>query len=279
LCMKLRSHWFTICLMTCGAVAAGATTIVAIRTSNYVILGTDSRVNAFDFKTGSPTPGLGCKIRQIGQLFVGTDGIIAGKNFNAYQIAAEAAAKGGGTVAIADRFEGMVKAPFETMLGALRREDFANYCDQRECLQVAFAGFDGGSPTLAIRRFTTERTAEGVRVSALPHIDCPSSACAGDGDAIVLGVHDHADRLMDSPNFGAKGSVASIDDLIDSEIKGHPESVGPPVAILVLSKNGGKWAPEHQGVCTDLKQQDHKRRRTYRARTAHNNWLANFSAS
>jgi hypothetical protein len=241
------------CLLLLGFIIAGATTIVVVRTDKVVVLGADSRIVRVDVSTGKSQSFLGCKIEQIGNIFFAADGQLKQDNgFNAYELAREASLKGGGVIAVADRFETMAEKPLAAMLRNFRKEDFTEFCDHKECLQVIFVGFDKAQPISAVRRFSAEIDGKEIIVKPLGHLDCPGE-CPQSNITMVLGVNSMANRMMETPNFGQQGVIQAVDDLIGTEVKATGgNEVSRPIAILIMDKDGARWADGHQGVCPDI---------------------------
>ncbi len=240
-------------LILAGAGRCGGTTVIAIRGDDYVVLGSDSMIIAMRADRNVSLPG--CKVQQMNKVFFGAAGVLGGPGFNAYEIARKASMKGADTVAIANRFEGAARGPFTAFVQRFRRENptaFSRYCNDRDCLQVAFASFDNGTPKLAIRSFRVATRGELTIVAPDARMDCPGDCVTG-AEQVVLGVNSEATSVFDrTPHFWKlRGIVAGMDELIGTEIVAHGDAVGPPVSILILDKAGARWMPGHQGLCQD----------------------------
>jgi hypothetical protein len=242
-------------LILAGGNSCGGTTVVAIRGDDYVVLGSDSMIiqTTGDRNVSMPA----CKIQQMSGVFFAAAGVFGGPGFNAYEIAKEASSKGADTVTTANRFERAARGPFTTFVRRLRRENptaFSRYCNDRDCLQVAFAGFEKGTPKLAIRSFRVTTRGASTLVVRDARMDCPGDCVTG-AEQVVLGVNGEATSVFDStPHFWKlRGIVLGMDELIGTEILTHGDVVGPPVSVLILDKEGARWMPGHQGFCHDPK--------------------------
>lgn len=255
---KPHSLWRPILLAVLILITEGhgiATTLVAVRGPDYVVLASDSRIGLI--YTQKMNRVAGCKIQQFGTFFIGISGIATDpRGFNAYDLVRKVSVQAGSLAAIADRFSSAALEPFKVSVRKLREEhpaDFAKYCNNRDCLQVAFARIEDGVPELSMRCFHVKIRAGDIVVEPADNNDCPGNCEAGWAIALC-GMHDNADALLrQTPNFWEiKGVFEGANELIETEIKANSEDVGPPVSILLIDKTGPRWAPGHQGVCTDI---------------------------
>jgi hypothetical protein len=244
-----------VILMLLQPIFVPATTMIAIRGPNYVVLASDSLMTGTlkDQKTAVS----GCKIQQIKNVFVGVAGTFAGDTgFNAYNLARDAIMQGGNIKQIADRFEQAVHGVFKTFVEDLRRENpvyFQKYCNNKDCLQVVFIVVEDGTSKLAMRCFrVTTPSGKSVVVESADNHDCPGDC--SEAAVVLLGDHDNADALIgQTPQFWkVKGIYAGIDEAIGAEIKAHPHDVGLPISMLTIDKSGPHWQPGHQGLCPDV---------------------------
>jgi hypothetical protein len=234
-----------------------ATTIVAIRSPDYVVLAADSQVTVASLDGNTAVAE--CKIQEIGANFVGAAGYFreTPRGFSAFDIARKASNQGGDLMAIADRFERAALEPFKASVQRFRQDNpalFASYCNNRDCLEVAFVGQEGGINKLSVRCFRVTTPAEQIVVEPSHRLDCPGNCQAGAAEAL-LGIHENADALINrTPHFWmVKGIVAGIDQLIGTEVEANPGDVGLPISILTIDGSGPHWEPGHRGVCPDAK--------------------------
>jgi hypothetical protein len=255
---KAHVLWWTVTValvIITGAGLCSGTTVVAVRGNDYVVLGSDSMIIVTTADRNVSLPG--CKIQQMNKVFFGAAGVLGGPGFNAYEIARKASINGADTVAIANRFESAAREPFTAFVQRFRQDNptaFYRYCNNRDCLQVAFASFDKGIPKLAIRSFRVTTKGESTNVVPDARMNCPGDCVTG-AEQVVLGVNSEATSVFDrTPHFWKlRGIVPGMDELIGTEIAAHGDAVGPPVSILILDKAGARWMPRHQGLCQDPK--------------------------
>lgn len=255
--MARAARIYCLAILILFAGRTGGTTAVVIRSDSFILIGADSLVS-----TVNPGTGRGgfaaCKIVQAGRFFV----IVANffseggpQGFNAYAVVQDIAQKEVTAVGIADRFEENTLMPYLKFLANFQRTNptvFNRYCNNKECMQLLVADFNGGNPTYALRRFQVVLKHKVPTVKMLPNRDCPG-ACPIHTSNIVIGDNIEANPLAQSPIFWAQHSLASgVEDLIQTEARAHPDQVGGKVSILALDKDGPHWVPGYQGVCPDL---------------------------
>lgn len=233
------------------------TTVVIVRTENYLLIGVDSHVSAMNPETGVNGYS-GCKIIKAGRFFVVTTGIFAEggpSGFNAYTLAEDISHREQTPAAIANHFEKVAVKPYSRLLRRFHKNDpsgFDKFCNNKECLQLLVAGYDG-NPSYALRRFRVALRHGVPEVEKLPDLDCPGS-CPTPSSTIIIGDNIKANLLNQSPNFWTQhGVLSGIEELIRGEASAHGDEVGGPISILALDKSGPHWMPGYQGTCPDFK--------------------------
>jgi hypothetical protein len=229
------------------------TTVVAVRTPDFVILAADSRV-----LQGSAGELKGCKIERVGNAFISHAGLFRDPStgWDLRQDVRNAVNRGGSLRSIADRFVALTQPMLTTAVARLRTVDpkyFLQYCEGKHTPEVVFAQMENDVPSLSLRSFLIETRDGKVTVSLDPAIDCPGNCPTGMTD-VTLGNHDVADKIYAAtPHFWrVNGFVRGIDKLIMSESDANPKEVFPPISILVLDKTGAHWERDHQGLCPDI---------------------------
>jgi len=241
--------------------ASDGTTAVVIRSDTFVLIGADSLVSTVNPETGRGGF-VACKIVQTGRFFVVVTNFFGeggSAGFNAYAVLQDIAQKEVTAVAIADRFEKVALKPYLKFLANFQKMNaavFNKYCNNKECMQLLVADYNGGNPTYALRRFQIVLKHNVPTVKILPNRDCPGT-CPIHTSNIVIGDNIEAGPLAQSPIFWAQHSLASgIEELIHTEAVARPNEVGGKVTILALDQNGPHWVPGYQGVCPDLTAED-----------------------
>ncbi len=234
------------------------TTLVVVRSDNYILIGADSLVSQVNPDAQLPTMS-GCKILKAGRFFVAVAGMFGQggpAGFNAYAMLQEIAQHEKTAVATADRFDTVAKRPYEKLLLRFYKKNpkvFEKVCNNQACMQLLVADYNDGNPMYAVRLFRVVLKHDVPTVAIDPNHDCPGT-CPLPTSNMVIGDNITSKPFAASPIFWAEHSPASfIEGLIQIEARAHPTEVGGPVSILALDKNGAHWVPGYQGVCPDLK--------------------------
>jgi hypothetical protein len=229
------------------------TTVVAVRTPDFVILAADSRV-----LQGSTNEMKGCKIERAGDVFFSRAGMFLDPStgWDLSRDARRAAAPGGSLRDIADRFVSLTQRGLITTMARLKKVDpefFGRHCEGKHDPEIVFAKIEAGVPALALRSFHIETKNGQVTVSPDPAVNCPGD-CPTEYTDVTLGNHDAADKLYSAtPHFWrVNGFVDGIDKLIMSESEANPMEVIPPISILRLDKTGAHWERGYQGLCPGM---------------------------
>jgi hypothetical protein len=185
---------------------------------------------------GARPPEQVCKIRPIGDgHYAGAAGLVGSRgsaDFDVWTVIAKAGEGGGSLQAKAARFEALVVEPFKV---ALRGDPQA--LERR--IDVAFVGFEHGSPSGVFRRFVPRRAARGG--FSIEVIDaCSKPTCAavpgsvkaiGNGSEVLQGFDPRA-------SVSAAGMIRDAMGLATARL---PKSVGPPINILEIDATGSRW--------------------------------------
>jgi hypothetical protein len=123
-------------------------------------------------------------------------------------------------------------------MAALQTEDPSKFREvlNGDALTVAFLGFENRQPTLIVLAFL-------VKLSADNTVQMEAQRWTFHNDYfLILGESDAAYALEESePKFWSKGLVASATRLVQAEIAAKPDMVGPPIDILVITRNKLNW--------------------------------------
>jgi len=229
---------------------AQATSIIVVRTPTVIVLGADSkRIFGSTGKSASA-----CKIGISKNVVWAAAGMVetSGGSFSAHRMAADSiAAPGDLGTRVAD-FERTVMVKLRDRLNGStgkRREWILRRVENQPALEVVFAAFEEDVPHIYVTEFYAEPDgitgAFAIRVkrSESPSTTFPNSTI------FALGRHKVAEATIHStPTMWATlGLAGAVRHLIELEIAAGPEEVGPPIAIVKITKKGPHWIS--QGQC------------------------------
>jgi len=118
-------------------------------------------------------------------------------------------------------------------------------------LQVVMAGLENGTPTIIVMAFEPSISSSGelrINVESRP---CPGVACPSGFVYIFMGKHEAIDRYLPlDPEIWKSEPVAVVQKLMEIEVTSEPETVGPPIDILRITREGPEWIQE-KDMCED----------------------------
>lgn len=226
--------------------SAFATTIIAVRTAEFVIIATDSKATYLG-QAGPPTV---CKIYNNGRLYFAAAGLDhdARRNFYVKDIVARSLLPSANFDDQVARVENAISQSLMTELSRLQREDPGTYAftmhSSREVVSLVLAQYQGGVPHLAARGFGwIANPAPGIKID---RITCPGD-CPDGRELVSLGEKTFAEKFMrenagedfDFPALAAK--------LVQLEIDNSHGDVGPPINEMRLDKGGITWISNGAG--------------------------------
>jgi hypothetical protein len=237
--------------------SARGTSVAIMVTSRTILIaadGVDTRtVNGVD--TFVPY----CKIRNQGSVFFTAAGdlSIPELNFNVWRLAADAVRKSKTISGISDRIEQSVLVRLPAIVERSRVADqktYAQWLKGTPVILIAFATFENSVPRVVAVSFPLDS-----RGAILKPI---RNTLGGPGVVVDTGFFGYNERMKAAasrrtaaswqPRF-RKHPVSFIQGLIQLEIdqakRDHRHDVGPPIAILRITKRGGAFVPGHQGAC------------------------------
>jgi hypothetical protein len=220
--------------------SAFATTIIAVRTAEFVIIAADSKATYLG-QTGLPTV---CKIYNNGQLYFAVAGLDhdARRNFYVRTIVAQSLSPSANFDQQVTRVENAVSQSLMTELNHMQREDPGAYAftmhSSREIVSIIFAQYQDGVPYLAARGF--EWIANPAPAIKIDRITCPGD-CADGRELVSLGEKSAAEKFMRA-NAGEDFDLPALaTKLVQLEIDNSPGDVGPPINEVRLDKDGVTW--------------------------------------
>jgi len=231
---------------------SSGTTGVAIWTPNRAVLAIDSRVTltAGDVvRRGTDE----CKLKSLGRFFVAIAGLYdhAATRFDAWSLAEEDVAGAGSVSEAAAQAERRIVPELRTAMWNMQASDLAGFARHytQAHMAILVAGMERGAPAMAGREFLPDRNAaiQVVRWETAP--GTASIFVFGEHGAIdrAYGHEVHGQRKGLSDLIGSLGPAEAARSLVQLEIAGAPQSVGPPIAILQIGDAGPAWI--ERGLC------------------------------
>jgi len=235
-----------ICAQACSLILSSmdcrATTVIAITTADAAFIGVDA----------CSTPrGEICKLAVSKDMAVGISGHLAdtATQFNALNIITQEIRHPGD-------FNSRVQALMSALEPALKRSltwgfehsttEYMSEYQGKLALGILCAGIDKSGPQIVYISWRTENG----RITRLD----PSTFGRDKFDAI--GTYDNfLEYLRTNPGWQKEDPVKRIMKALEIETAAHPESVGPPFAVVRITKeNGVQWVST--GVCGFAKSSD-----------------------
>lgn len=246
---------FLLIILMLWSGEAEATTAIAIRTENIIVVGADGKVNWGDY-SGSQA---GCKIGIANNILWAKSGILGlpAARFDIDLIARSAISSATSILAGVKVFEENIIPRFVEILAGLRRgnpDNFRSKWDGKPVLKIVFIGFENGIAHLHSRELSAYLEDGDVVVRRNDAFDCPSAEC--ENGYVILGSHEAADAILATNSdiwtrFHADQVIAR---LIEAEIAANPRDVGEPIAIAAIDRNGVQWL--RAGACAPKQGQD-----------------------
>ena len=236
-----------LCLFIAIAAPSGATTVLAVRTEERVVLAADSRVQFIGNQQS--TISIGCKVHLTSGIVWSHAGYYANPTtgFDLEAIVARAFAENSSFDARLQRLAGAVSAPLHQALLALRAADRRTYDEDVEApLKIIAAKMEVAVPVLAVVQF--ERASTGVlshRIYRCPG-DCPTGV-----QYVSAGMHREADRMVEATPayFSQQGWRNGMRTLLDSTAAAHPGQVSAPYTVVEIGPAEVQWLDP--GLCRE----------------------------
>jgi hypothetical protein len=238
----------TTLLLVLVAVPANATVIVAFKTPERVVLGSDSKL--FEREQ------LACKIRQTGSWWTLTGGVMVTEHPRLDVQALTAVALE--TARTLDEAKAalteQVYVPLERVLtnpsaGPAMRRLFAA---GDSIVSITVAGADANLLRLGILTVLVETIAP-VTLAAV-WLACPGEWCEPDGESVyyaasVEGPAVEGVRERPLAPWLKSGDAAAARRLIELQIAATPDRAAHPVDVLELTASGARWHSDENSLC------------------------------
>ena len=224
------------------------TSIVAVRTLDAIFIGSDSKI--IDGDGGDA--GNACKIVGFKGIYFGIARIWSSpvQEFSVASVAADTLNSNSDLESKITHFENALVPPLERLLMALKTTDPARFQRELEghsAVDTLFVGFDGDYPVLLFRSFIVRNSTSQRTTLRIKREEC-FRHCSEALAYVTLGQHELIDKaLAENPDLWKIGFAEAIRKLINLEISAEPNSVGPPISILTIDKDGPRWI--EQGAC------------------------------
>lgn len=242
--------WFVLLMLLVNTIPVSANTaIVAVWNPRETVIAADSKEGLVSLADGTRQDRIACKIYRFGSLFYAYSGTIATHSqsgFDARLLIEKALSKGKFVSGKAQGFEDTVTAPLLKALEMVRQDNLAYF--ERELLkgnplQLLIAGIEDGKAVMSVRGFKIISGHSAPIQLQTTRIDCPQD-CAPQGKYVLLGEHNAIDRFLSNPannDIWNHGLISAASFLVSLEIFGTPQTVGPPVDILRITRTGAEW--------------------------------------
>lgn len=236
---------FIVIAVALAAVAAEATTIVAVKTRKEIVIGADSKVtDTFGNAIGTTA----CKIVVSGKLAFGYAGFARDHKtgFDIRKIVLDALSAASSET-LSRRVESATAKVVEALteeLRELKRNSEITYREKVEgkvFLRLIFAGFEKKRPALLLRRFRLGLLPDGSTGVVVSSADCGAD-CEGNYVTRFIGETDAIDGLPeDTRDFWKTGLVPGVRRLVEVEIAARDAYVGPPIDIIRILPSRIVW--------------------------------------
>ena len=232
-------------LLLLSAAPARATAIVVRRERGELVIGADSATGRWVGGRRIALPPHACKIRQFGGVYFAATGLVydPAVGLDVMASAESAALQGGGVSGVAARFAARVSDPLRA--SAISVDGPRGRERMLPTVTAIFAAVEGGLPVFAlavlrIDGFTPEGRGRLRAGTFAPPAPAPALLFLGTSEAAAAYEGEH-------PEVWAAGSVAGVRELLEVQVGATPATVGPPVDILRLTKDGGEWVQRKEG--------------------------------
>jgi len=262
--MKLVKYILPAILLLMSSVAGYGSSIIVVRNDNEVVIGTDSKtVITSRGDMSDAQSALSCKIIRADNVFIAFAGI-AGivphdqraipREFDLAEIMNKAALREGSIMDKADTLAKAVESVLLRMSEWAKKKMpvlFEKMFLGRQSLQVLIAGIENGSPTIVVMAFEPRISPSGEMEINIESRPCPGIACPGGLVYLFLGKHEAIDRyLLGDPEIWKDDPVDVVRKLLNIETTAERQTVGPPIDILRITKEGSEWIQKKE-MCGD----------------------------
>jgi hypothetical protein len=215
------------------------TAIAIIARDNQIAVAADSKIKVGRNLDSSSD----CKIKQSENAFFAIAGHRRAEHseFDAFRVVREVFRMSNEARERTGKFEMLCQAALYNMVWTTYRKDrhyFDTYLRNKTILQVAFFGFQSGSPYLYVRHFKATESPSG-RIA----VEIKRQECTARCDMLVLLGKSSAvgQYITQTPNSLKEKPINLVRKFVELEIIAEPDIVGPPIDILLITKGGAEW--------------------------------------
>lgn len=238
------------------AAAAGATSIVAIKTGDDIFIGADSKV-----LIEKDVPVSQCKITRMNDVYLVFSGIpsLPLSGFNAYELADKNFSEKGSISARLDNFDKAVQGKLQAAFEKLRTTDdklfsrwYTEDVQNRIAMQVLVAGPEKKGTVLAMLEYRImSNKNEPVKLKAIRQ-NIVTKPGSGQPKILFLGMQDGINAIMKKKDFFSDfDEVRNINEWILAEAAAEPALVSGPVDILKITPKKTIWI-QHKRQCPEI---------------------------
>ena len=262
---RAARYLLPLLLVVLSALPAYGSSLIVMRNNAEMVIGTDSkRLRTAREDLNDARSELACKIIRADNIFITTAGLtgIAFRKghrdipteFDLTEIIRTTALGEGSLPEKADVLAKTIDnallkmyAWMKDRMPALFRQTMLG----KEAAQVLMAGTEHETPVFVVMTFQPSLSPSGeleIQISSRP---CPGTACPSGSVYLFMGRHEAIDRyLHTNPDIWTNDPVDVVRELLETEVASDPESVGPPLDILRITKEGSEWIQE-KDMCED----------------------------
>lgn len=262
--MKLGKYILSTILLLMSSVPGYGSSIIVVRNDNEIVIGTDSKtVSTARGDLSDAQSALSCKIIRANNVFIafaGIAGIVPNnqraipQEFDLTEIMNKAALGEGSIMDKADTLAKAVESVLLRMSEWAKKKMpvlFEKMFLGRQSLQVVIAGMENGSTTMVVMAFESRISPFGELEINIESRPCPGIACPAGLVYLFMGKHEAIDRyLPGDPEIWKDDPVDLVRKLLDIETTAERQTVGPPIDILRITKEGSEWIQKKE-MCGD----------------------------
>jgi hypothetical protein len=251
-----------------GSSTVFATSIVAVRASNEIVIGADSKTTLLPGSGAGEAGGIAkCKIVQAGDLFfasAGSAGVgpadFPGHLYPQFDLTKIIAKSLQGDGPIADRvknLETVLVANLTLIAEKAQQEDAAFFLKRfvgHVLDTIIIGGIQNGEPVLMVRAFRLVISPGGALSFDIGRFSCPGD-CPEPVTTIFEGQTGAIRNYLEQHKLFLffADPVTVVRGLVGIEISEAPSLVGPPIDILRLTSKGAEWV-QRKSLCPDVRE-------------------------
>lgn len=239
---------FCILLFLSGSLSS-ATSIVLTYTADQIVIAADSKTtNSRQLPSATA-----CKLHVFDGVIVANGAVLeASTGFSVLKLAEGALKQARGDFSSqVSGFQNVLVGPLLQLLRQIkanRPQEFRSQVQDKPVVSIVFATkAPNGLLEAAEREWVAHFRRDRVEVDLYNATDCPSTKCS-DGHYFVLGESSAiGDALKSDAHLFDRGPIEAVRRLMAKQIAATPETVGPPIDVIVLNRTTGIHVLNGQG--------------------------------